>query len=1105
MFEVDSILSAPYWPERVRVIASEAIDENTIRVQAEGITTGRYYKRLINYEDLNLISIEEETRLKFDEDAEKFFLYIESHRIRNAFQFDPLYAVNVSQIDALPHQIDAVYYHILQNPRIRFLLADDPGAGKTIMAGLIIKELKYRGLIQRILIITPGHLKYQWLREMKDKFHEDFKLIERSIVEAAWRQNVFEEENQVITSIDFAKQEAILPYLKETTWDLIIVDEAHKMSAFQYGEKINKTARYILGETASEISNYLLFMTATPHRGDVNNFKLFLDLLEPGFFATSEMLTQSIQNKDNPLFLRRLKEDMKNFDGTPLFPKRYVNTNAFELSEGEKRLYDEVTKYVEEHFNKAIQKEKRNVAFAMMILQRRLASSVRAIRMSLERRRRKLHDLYEASENYSYGEYYTEERIEEWSEDERWKVEEELLERLTSADSKEELKIEIEVLDHLIVLSKEVEKQESEAKLTALKGVIEELRLKEKNNKLLIFTESRDTLNYLIEKIKDWGFSTTQIHGLMKMDDRIRAEQDFKNTAQICVATEAAGEGINLQFCSLMINYDIPWNPNRPEQRMGRIHRYGQRYEVYIYNLVAKDTREGKILIKLFEKLKSMSEQMGSDRVFDVIGDVVESGKNLRDLIIEAISNQRSMEAILEEFDRIPDEVSIEKVRRASMEALSTHHIDLYRILGEQRNAKENRLVPEYIEAFFKRSAKVHNIPVEERADGFYRIPSIPFDIRNRTTSFKNMFGEVNKEYTKVSFDKTQAFEHQGEFVAMGHPLLECLVESNFQQFSNQARNGAVFIDLDGKMDGLIYMLNAEIRDGNDQVAGKKLFCVYQEADGALQMLNPAIFWDLKPTPAGTKAPVIPNYNPDKVITHLIKEGLDRYKADLLARRQHDAEIKQKYGMQSLNGLIAKSEAKLAELAVKKIKGDKMAAANEEKEIRRRNDLDKKRKNLEKQIIAETHLLASDPNILGIARVIPQPTSEPDMFSSKEIELIGMQVAMDYEINQGRNPEDVSLKNLGYDIHSTNDTESEHRYIEVKARAQEGAILLTQNEWFMAQRLKDEYWLYIVSNAKTHPELFLIQNPAAKLQPAEVIETVRYVVKDWNKEATVAK
>jgi len=1103
MFNVDSILSAPFWPERVRVISSETINEDTIRVQCVGIDSGKYYPRLVDYKDLDLIRIEEETRLKFNEDAERLFLFIESHRIRNAFQFDPLYAVNVSQIDALPHQIDAVYYHVLQNPRIRFLLADDPGAGKTIMAGLIVKELKYRGLIQRILIIVPGHLKYQWLRELKEKFHEDFRLIERSAIDAAWRQNVFEEEHQVITSIDFAKQEDVLESLKESAWDLIIVDEAHKMSAYQYGEKITKTARYILGETTSEISNFLIFLTATPHRGNPENFRLFLDLLEPGFFATTEMLTQSIQSRDNPLFLRRLKEDMKNFDGTPIFPDRHVNTKQFELSKGEKQLYQEVTSYVQKHFNKAIQKEKRSVAFAMMILQRRLASSIRAIRMSLERRRKKLQELYEASENYLAGENYTEDRIEDWSEDERWRLEEELVERLTSAESREELKTEIDVLDNLVILARDVEKREVEAKLTELKSVIEELRLKERNSKLLVFTESRDTLNYLIEKIRSWGFSTTQIHGLMRMDDRIKAEQEFFNTAQICVATEAAGEGINLQFCSLMINYDIPWNPNRLEQRMGRIHRYGQQYEVYIYNLVAQDTREGQILIRLFEKLEKMRKQMGSDRVFDVIGDVWGSGRNLRDLIIEAISSQRSMDEILSEFDRVTDEEAVNKVRQATMEALSTHHIDLTRILVEQRNAKENRLVPEYIEAFFKQAAKIHGVPIEERADGFYRIPSVPYEVRNRTISFKNRFGEVNKEYNKISFDKSQAFKHQGEFVAMGHPLLECLIESNLQLFSNTARNGAVFIDLDGKMDGLIYILDAEIKDGNDIIAGRRLFCVYQSVNGELQMFNPAIFWDLKPTPARTKATEIPNLNPDQVITFIIKEELTRYKEELLSKRLHDAEIKRKYGMRSLDELVAKSEEKLAYWAIKKMQGDKLAAANEEKEIRRRNDLERKRKNLEKQIMAETHLMPSDPRILGVARIITTFPVKMEIQSSKEIELIGMQVAVEYEINQGRNPEDVSLKNLGYDIHSI--SENEHRYIEVKARAMEGAILLTQNEWFMAHRLQDEYWLYVVSNAKTDPELFLIQNPAAKLHPTEVLETVRYVVKDWNKEADSAK
>jgi len=385
MYDPNTIISGRFWPEKIKVIRSEQLTHDLVKIEAVGTKTRTYYERTISSSDFDEINIEDEILAKFDGDAEKFFLYVESNRIRNAQQYDPLYAVNVSQVDALPHQIDAVYYHVLSQPSIRFLIADDPGAGKTIMAGLIIKELKYRGLVKRILIVSPGHLAPQWVREMKEKFHENFQRINRASFEADWGQNPFSVRDQVVTSIDFAKQEDIINALEGSQWDLIIVDEAHKMSAYQYGEKINKTIRYQLGETLSEASTYLLFLTATPHRGDVDNFRLFLDLLRPGFFANNKMLEESLEQKENPLFIRRLKEDMRNFNKEPLFPPRHVITKKFKLSESEKELYNEVTKYVQEHFNKAIAKEKRNISFAMTILQRRLASSVQAIHDNIER------------------------------------------------------------------------------------------------------------------------------------------------------------------------------------------------------------------------------------------------------------------------------------------------------------------------------------------------------------------------------------------------------------------------------------------------------------------------------------------------------------------------------------------------------------------------------------------------------------------------------------------------------------------------------------------------------------------------------------------------
>jgi len=1105
-----NILKGPFWPEEVRVISAATIGETQIKIEAVGLKTQAFYNPIFSAEDVQAIEVLEEKPFTFSADGELLFLYLESHRIRNAFQFDPLYAVNVSQVDPLPHQIEAVYHYMMQNPRIRFLLADDPGAGKTIMTGLLLKELKYRGLVERILIVVPGHLKDQWLREMKEKFQENFSIIDRNVISTEWGKNVFTDRNQVIISMDFAKQDDVMFALKDSRWDLCIVDEAHKMSAYKYGQKVNKTQRYAFGELLSSITVYLLFLTATPHRGDPENFRLLLDLLEPGFFANAAMLSESIQNKDNPLFLRRLKEDLKDFEGAPIFPPRKVKTIKYYLSDDEKKLYNAVTEYVEKHFNKALEKEKRNVAFALTILQRRLASSVRAIKKSLERRYKRLQELYEKGQ-FIRDIGYDEDFIEDLEEKERWKEEEELLEKLTSAETLEELGDEIEKLEGLVNLAREVEKKEIETKLNELKKVMEAEKLRETKTKLLLFTEFKDTLDYLVEKLKSWGYSVVYIHGGMSLDERIKAEADFRNQAQIMVSTEAGGEGINLQFCWLMVNYDIPWNPNRLEQRMGRVHRYGQQHEVYIYNLVAIDTREGQILYRLFEKLEQIQEHLGSDRVFDVIGEEL-VGKSLKDLIIDAISNRRTMEDILKDLERTPDEEAIEKVKEASLEALATRHIDLTRILGEQRKAIENRLVPEYIEEFFQRAAEILGIKMEKRNDGLWRITSVPFEIRNQPYEFKIKFGEVQREYAKISFDKEKAFKAQAEFVAMGHPLLEAVVDTILTRYAQSAVYGATFADPGGKKDGVIWFAETEIKDGKNEVAGKRLFAVYQnlkvknqkiDQPSSLSFISPAILWDLKPLPSKKEAQAETPRDENAVVSLIINEGIENYKRELLDRRQRDARIKEKYGIRSLDSMIAESDGKLASYYERQMKGENIPEVTIQNEQRKKEDLERKRQRLQKEIEAETHLYSTAPKILGAVRVIPEPP-QADMVSDEEIEQIGVRVAMEYEKAHGRTPEDLSLQNLGYDLRSCDD-KGNYRYIEVKARAREGAVALTPNEWLMAQRLKEEYWLYVVANAATSPELYIIQNPSAKLEPDKMVDIVRYIVKDWKKQALPAR
>ena len=863
------MVEADFWPECVRVVATQPMGSR-LKVEAVGVRSGQFYSRLFAPDELGQIRVATPVGRDLAGRAEAFFLGIEAQRIRHAFQFDPLYAVNVSQIDALPHQIEAVYHYILRHPRVRFLLADDPGAGKTIMAGLVIKELKARGLVRRTLIIVPGHLRDQWLREMREKFTEAFTAVDRAVVSATWGRNVWQEYDQVITSIDFAKQDEVLPTLEVAAWDLAIVDEAHKMAAYRYGEKLSKTERYRFGEVISRRSQFLLFLTATPHRGDPENFRLFLDLLEPGFFASRELLLQSVAEQDNPLFLRRLKEDLKKVDGTPLFPPRHVITRPFRLSDDEKRLYNAVTAYVEQSYNRALAAEKRNVAFALLILQRRLASSVRAARLSLERRKKRLEELLRLGAWYAERGQVDEEELEDAPEEERLRREEELLERLTAAETREELQHEIDQLGELIRLARQVERGPEgtpvETKLAQLRQVMEAEQIRQTGEKLLIFTEARDTLDYLAEKLREWGLSVETLHGGMPLDRRIAAEHTFRDHAQVMVSTEAGGEGINLQFCALMINYDIPWNPNRLEQRMGRIHRYGQEKEVYVYNLVAEDTREGGVLAALFRKLGNIQAALGSDRVFDVIGDVL-PGVSLKDLIVDAVANRRTLDEIVATLERVPDEEIIRRVREASLEALATRHLDLQGVLGEERRARENRLVPEYIERFFVRASTFLELRAERRRDGLWRLERVPLELRQ--VAKEHGWGPLFEQYLKIAFDKRTARRQGAEFVAPGHPLLEVIVERLLTLCAPDLARGALFADPDGRRDGLLWFLEVELRDGTDAIAGQRLVCVYQPAGAPtdLRLVPPAVLWDLVPSPpaplprlreTGTPFPLLP-------------------------------------------------------------------------------------------------------------------------------------------------------------------------------------------------------------------------------------------------------
>ncbi|MCL6596914.1 MAG: DEAD/DEAH box helicase family protein [Firmicutes bacterium] len=612
---VGAVVRAPFLGEDCRVVRAERFGPG-LRLCTVGVVSQEYRERILTAEQAAQV---EQVRCAdtFTGDAARFLLGVEAMRLGLAYEYDPYFALSVSRVDPLPHQLEAVYEHFLRLPRIRFLLADDPGAGKTIMAGLLLRELKARGLVKRILIVTPANLTFQWQREMRDKFRETFEIVRGDVLRAAYGSNPWQEKDQVITSVSWISrvEDARDSLLRAGHWDLVIVDEAHKMSA---QDRDHPTLAYRIGQALSDMTDHLLLMTATPHKGDPVHFCLFLELLDKDVYGDVKSLEEAMRRNRAPFYLRRTKEALRSFPDPdsgrthPLFTRREVQTVPFHLTPDEHAFYDELTRYVQDQSEIAAQENSpaaRALRFTMAMLQRRFASSVYACRRSLERMRDRRLKILEDPEAYLREQQRKAWRLSEdpddWEEDEREEFERELEGVVLRFDPRS-LRADVARLERLIEQARALEASGSGSKIEQLRRIATDHGLfGDPNMKLLVFTEHKDTLDYLAGDGKEgrplgwlrrWGLTVSTIHGGMKVGDRdtpgtrLFAEREFRETSQVLVATEAAGEGINLQFCWLMVNYDIPWSPVRLEQRIGRIHRYGQEHDVLAINFVASRT-----------------------------------------------------------------------------------------------------------------------------------------------------------------------------------------------------------------------------------------------------------------------------------------------------------------------------------------------------------------------------------------------------------------------------------------------------------------------------------------------------------------------------------
>jgi len=1059
----------------------------------------------------------------FDADGALLRLVSEAHRIGLAHLFDPLLAVHTSLVDPLPHQITAVYGEMLPRQPLRYLLADDPGAGKTIMAGLLIKELLVRGDLQRCLVICPGMLVEQWQDELQQKFQLPFEILTNDKLESARTGNWFHENPLAICRLDkLSRDEDVQVKLQATDWDLVIVDEAHKMSATFFGGEVKYTKRYRLGQLVSRLTRHFLLMTATPHNGKEEDFQLFLALLDGDRFEGR--FRDGVHFVDTSDLMRRLvKEQLVRFDGRPLFPERQAYTVEYKLSDGEAQLYHDVTEYVREEFNRADalanDGRKGTVGFALTILQRRLASSPEAIYRSLERRRERLERRLREEQLLKRGlpsgfehdpslpslrsaEDF--EDMDETPEGELEEVEERILDQATAARTIKELEAEIEILRRLERLALSVRRSGQDRKWDELSSLLQhEAEMFDSaghRRKLIIFTEHRDTLAYLAGKIRTMlgkQEAVVTIHGGMGREQRHTAQESFSQDKDVLVlvATDAAGEGINLIRAHLMVNYDLPWNPNRLEQRFGRIHRIGQTEVCHMWNLVAAETREGDVFQRLLKKIEQERQSLGG-RVFDVLGQVRFNERPLRELLIQAIRygdrpevRNRLTQIVETALDRGRLQALLEEraLARSSMDDRQ-----IRRVREEMERADARRLQPHFIESFFLEAFRRLGGSIHEREPKRYEITHVPALIRSRDRSI-GRGDAVLTRYERVAFEKELISQHGkplAAFVCPGHPLLEAVTDLTLERHRDLLKRGAVLLDPNdpGEEPRLLCYLEHTIQDarmdrsGRRRIVSRRMQFVEIDRQGAVRSAGYAPYLDYKPL-AGERLAAVEPLLEEPWLAEKIEERAQSYAIGKLVP-EHLDEVKLRK-----EEYVAKTSAAVKDRLTKEINywdhrairlqqqeqaGRVNARINSEKARQRAEELSARLDRRMAELQQERQLAPMPPVVIGGALVVPagllerlegERRADPDTLARETalVERIAMQAVMEAERALGFEPRDVSAEKCGYDVESRVPVEGRLRFIEVKGRAA-GAktVTISKNEVLTALNKPEDFILALV-------------------------------------------
>ena len=1088
------VLTGPLFSEPMRVVTVRANGTDYVEAGLVGQRSEQFRQVTLTSDDISNLTIAD-AALSYDGDGRLLRIGLQAYALGIAYEFDPYFGLSISRVDPLPHQLEAVYEHLLKLPTVRFLLADDAGAGKTIMAGLLVRELKLRGLIEQVLVVCPANLTFQWQRELKEKFDEKFLVLKGSDIRDQFGVNQWLEQKQIITSLDLAKRTEILPGLQQVRWDLVIVDEAHRMSA---RDESHKSQRYRLGELLRDSADHVLLLTATPHKGDPQNFTLFLQLLDQDAYADVSSIREAMERRRAPFYLRRTKEAMVHFperqaDGTwtakPVFTKRIPRTAEFAIEGAEFELYQKITRFVKRQSARAAAQgdnpRARAVGFLMSLYQRRLASSTYAMRRSLENRARRLEDgLKRAQElvRTAPPDLPDLEELEELEDAERERLEE-MLEAITLAGNAEQIREEIGELLQLAEEAEAVEDSGSQAKLGHLRKIMQEEGFFDRpDQQLLLFTEFKDTLDHLMECLRDWGFSVGCIHGGMKPGSRdepgsrLYTEQQFREGAiQVLVATEAAGEGINLQCCHILFNYDIPWNPNRLEQRMGRIHRYGQRHDCLIFNFVATNTIEGRVLQRLLDKLQEIRDALDDDAVFNVVGEVLPSAhveSVLRDYYAGKLGDSDLEERLLQDVD----EGHFRAICQTALEGLASKKLNLDMLVERRAKAQERRVVPETIARFIAECAQHAALtlkPVGHLAHTFDpgRTPS---GLKKYEHEPGWKLPELAMRYPRLSTDRDTAEEHNLEWVTPGHPLFEALRRHSLNLGQDAFAKGACFHSLAHAAPARLDFYRARVVDGLGHVIHERLFTVELTNDGSPCLREPDALGNLSPTTAPGDLPPVAAL--PEATAWLNENALVAFINEVRTERLAEVERIADHVKLSLTEVLQRTDEEIGRAAEERdnnvigAEGRLAQAETRHAEVMVRRD--RRREEFERQralTLQGVERLASvlilphpERDTLDVRRLRPHP----------ETEMTAMRVVMEHEISQGRQVEDVHEKNLGYDITSRDPASGELRLIEIKGlAAATGSILLTPNERRVAEDRRDCYWLYVVTNCASAPEL----------------------------------